>query len=1293
MLINRTLDNTEAFFRGQQGLSVFSLSALFFLRFVVSAAANDFNTSFEADESVKPFENRVEKVNGKTPFQINVKGPATSALMSDIDTVKVSSENAPVEVGEFAADNEPQSKWLTFNAKGWLEYTFKKKDKVVTYGLTSGNDHPERDPREWRVLGSNDGVNWEVIDTRSDQSWKDHERGLAKTFKVSRPGDYSIYKLDVVKIQSGDKLQIADWILYPEKQEKTVTATMTTKIGTGPKWGYNIKTNVGFTGLRAMKYAGRHTANGRGYAMNRLFDVKIPVSKQTRLSYNIFPELTANDLQYPSTYAAVTLLFSDGTQLSDLKPKDAYRFSGTALGQGTSKILYPDQWNHVRIDVGAVAAGKTISAIQFCYDNDGASATTRFGGWIDDIRIEAEPKRIDQSSLTHYVDTRRGTNSSGRFSRGSNEAITAIPNGFNFLVPVTNAAAQSREYSYQEGNDKLNRTRFEGLGISHQPSPWMGDRNQFSVMPVPGRDAPSGDWHQRGSTLRHDRETAQPDYYGVGLDNGVKAEMTPSNRGMIMRFTFPGTAGSVVLDAPTGEGNFSIDQVTGKVTGWVSNSSGFHAGQTRMFISGTFDQLPINTGTAKGGRGLTKYATFNTNDKKSITLRLATSLISLNQAAKNLAMEVGDDSFATVREKARKEWNKRLGVISVEGASETELVTLYGCLYRLNLYPNAHYENTGTIAAPEYKYASPVSRPTGENTATTTKAKIVSGKMYVNNGFWDTYRTTWPAYSLLYPEIAAELIDGFVEQYRDGGWIARWSSPGYANCMTGTSSDVAFADAYLRGVKLPDALGVYDAAFKNASTPSSNRDVGRNGLTTSIFLGYTAASEHESVSWATEGFINDYGIGNMAAALAEDPATPDHRRAELREQSEYLLDRAKGYVNLFDDRIGFFQARHADGKFVLSPDDFDPSRWFGPYTETNGWNFSFHAPHDPNGLANLYGGKKGLERKLDVFFATPEISNGPIHEEVEARDARFGQWGVSNQVSHHVPFIYNAAGSPAKAQKIVREALQRSFAGSEIGQGYPGDEDNGEMSAWYIFNALGLYPMQVGSTQLVVGSPLFKKATVKLSNGKTLVINALENNTESVYVKSFKINGVERTKTTVDSDIFVNGGVLDYVMSSQPSDWGTGADDGPPSLTTGDAVARPMIDTTSIATVQAGAQEDVSALFDNSSATDFEFKTNKARLTITYNNVKTRPRFYTLTASSMESAPVSWVLEGSNDGFKWMQLDERNGRKFDHNQQLLPFKIKYPGAFQKFRFSLRGDAEKVALSEIELLCSDSNESQ
>jgi putative alpha-1,2-mannosidase len=336
----------------------------------------------------------------------------------------------------------------------------------------------------------------------------------------------------------------------------------------------------------------------------------------------------------------------------------------------------------------------------------------------------------------------------------------------------------------------------------------------------------------------------------------------------------------------------------------------------------------------------------------------------------------------------------------------------------MNLYPNSQFENTGTAAKPVDQYASPNLATTGAATDTTTNAVVKTGKIYVNNGFWDTYRTVWPLYSMLYPKIAQQLVDGFVQQYRDAGWEPRWSSPGYADLMTGTSSDVAFANAYISGaVSTSTALDAFDAGFKDATTDSTSiSGVGRKALDQSAFLGYVPDTLGESVSWSLEGSINDYGLGQMAAKLAADPKTPASRVAELKTDSTYLLDRAQDYVNQFDPNTDFFQGRAADGDFQISPEAFDPGSWGGAFTESDGWNFSFHAPEDVQGLAGLYGGDDKLIQKLQKFYDTPETGTdygsygGQIHEMAEAASVRIGQLGMSNQPSHHIPYI--AAAEP-----------------------------------------------------------------------------------------------------------------------------------------------------------------------------------------------------------------------------------------------------------------------------------------
>ena len=747
------------------------------------------------------------------------------------------------------------------------------------------------------------------------------------------------------------------------------------------------------------------------------------------------------------------------------------------------------------------------------------------------------------------------------------------------------------------------------------------------------------------------------------FENGLTAEMTPTDHAAALRFTYPGDDASVLFDNVTDQAGLTLDKSTGTVTGYSDVKSGLSTGATRLFVYGVFDK-PVTDGSAGGVKG---YLRFDAGSDHTVTLRLATSLISVDQAKDNLAQEIPDGtSFTTVKARAQRTWDKLLGKVEVQGATPDQLTTLYSSMYRLYLYPNSGFEKV----AGTYRYASPFSAMTSQDTPTHTGAKIVDGKVYVNNGFWDTYRTTWPAYSLLTPGQAGEMVDGFVQQYKDGGWTSRWSSPGYADLMTGTSSDVAFADAYVKGVKF-DAKAAYDAAVKNATVVPPSSGVGRKGMATSPFLGYTTTSTGEGFSWAMEGYVNDYGIAKMGQTLYKK--TGEKR---YKDESEYFLNRAQDYVNLFDRQAGFFQGRDDKGNWRVDPATYDPRVWGYDYTETDGWGYAFTAPQDSRGLANLYGGRKALGEKLDTYFATPETASsefvgsygGVIHEMTEARDVRMGQYGHSNQVAHHVIYMYDAAGEPYKAQAKVREALSRLYVGSEIGQGYHGDEDNGEQSAWYLFSSLGFYPLVMGSGEYTIGSPLFKKVTVHLENGHDLVIKAPRNSAKNVYVQGVKFNGRAWNSTSLPHSLLSKGGVLEFSMGSRPSSWGTGKNAAPVSVTQDDKVPTPRAD----------VLKGDGALFDNTSATD---------ATVTSVDLPagdaTKAVQYTLTSSKDRTrAPTGWTLQGSADGTTWQTLDKRSGESFTWDRQTRAFSVAAPGSYAKYRLVLDGES---TLAEVELL--------
>ncbi|MCK9794320.1 GH92 family glycosyl hydrolase [Isoptericola sp. 4D.3] len=1078
-------------------------------------------------------------------------------------------------------------------------------------------------------------------------------------------------------------------------------APLVARVGDGPAAGATHRRRAGFTGVHALGFAGARDAAGP--VTHVLFrDLGIEVGPRTRLSYLVLPDLRG-DLRYPSTYVALDLAFTDGTFLSDLPAVDAHGTRAAARAQGDGKILYPDQWNSVRVDVGAVAAGRTVDAVLLRCDPPEEMPDAAFSGWVDDVVLTAEPASPPEGpgvGLVDLVDTRRGTMSSGQFSRGNNAPATAVPNGFTLWVPMTDAGSRRWLYEYHRANDPRNRPVLQGFGISHQPSPWMGDRNQLVVQPASGPAVPTAALAARGLPFDHAHETARPDLYTVTFEDGTTLAATPTDHGGVLRFGFPAAAGPghVLLDAVATEAGAALLTVhdDGTVTGWVDDGSPLSVGRSRMFVAGAFDRAPSAVGAAAGDRRHARYATFDTSGGSTVELRLATSYLSLDQARRALDQELAGRSFAEVQDAARALWEERLGVVEVVGATQDQRVTLYSNLYRLNLYPTSHTENVGTVGEPVLRYASPVAPATGPSTGTTTGAAVVDGRMMVNHGFWDTYRTAWPALALLYPGLTAELGDGFVQQYRDGGWISRWSSPGYADLMTGTSSDVALADAYLKGALPTDvALDAYEAALRNATVAPPHDAVGRKGLETSAFAGFTAATTHESVSWGLEGCLNDFGTGTMAAALADDPATPDDRRAALREESAYLLDRSVQYGALFDQEVGFFRARRADGAFTPAARDFDPDDWGGPFTETNAWNFAFHAPHDPRGLANLYGGPAGLEARLDEFFSRPEDGTHVggygqvIHEMTEARDVRLGMWGVSNQPSHHVPWLYTAVGAPWKAQRILREALRRLFVGSEIGQGYPGDEDNGEMSAWWLFAALGLYPLQVGSPRYAVGSPLFDEVTIHRPDGD-LVVRAHGNSLENVYVQSLAVDGEPRDAAWLAHEDLTGGAVVELVMGPEPSAWGTGPDAAPPSLTVGDAPPAPLADVTDGGTVRVddgGTTAEGARLVDDTSATAHVFTTRTPVLTWAGDGSRPVVARYTLTSGPGGAAPSAWRLEGSDDGATWTTLDERTGERFRWARQTRPFAVAHPRPCSRLRVVVTGALGEgpLTLAQLELL--------
>src|SRR4051812_13077070 len=1247
-------------------------AAAFALTAAAPASAADFTTSFEASDAPPTYTNTSEASSGVSGTKPGLPG----SVMDKVAAVTANAENPPNEIANNLKDGDVNSKWLSFTSTGWAAYQLSSPVAVQRYQLASANDAPGRDPQDWQFQGSNNGTDWTTLDTRPGQNFAG--RFMANTYDFTNATAYSYYRLNITRNHGDNIIQLSELVLSDGSNTVEPPTPMRSEIGNGPVSIYTAKSGMGWTGLKAFRFGGSLTASGHDFAYNRVYDVDIPVTASTELSYKIFPEFSAADQARQSTYAAVDLQFDDGTFLRELGAIDQHGYPLNARAQGESKSLYVQQWNAISSNIGAVASGKTIKRILVDYDNPNGTSGQAFQAWIDDLRIVASPPAQARDHLADWVETRRGTNANGSFSRGNNIPATAVPHGFNFWIPETRANSTSWLYTYQEDNNANNKPQLQAFAASHEPSPWMGDRQTFQVMPSPNTSPATGRT-ARALEFSHDDETAKPYYYGVTFTNGLRTEIAPTDHAAVFRFSFAGDTGSLIFDNVNSNAGITLTPADGNgqtvVSGYSDVTSGsLSVGARRMFVYAVFDQ----PSTGAGGSGVTRYLNFAT---KTVTMKIATSFISVAQAQHNLELELTGKSFDDVRSGARDAWDKQLGVITVEGATPDQNTTLYSDLYRLNLYPNSAFENTGSSDAPVYMHApqaSTLSTP-GTGATPTTGVPPVAGKMYVNNGFWDTYRTVWASSALLYPSKTGEMVDGFVQQYKDGGWIARWSSPGYADLMDGASSDVAFATAYLMGAPLSDARATFESALRNSASLPPNNNVGRKGMATAPFLGYTATGTSEAFSWAVDGYINDFGVANMAKALYDKT-----HQQEYWDDYVYFLNRSTQYVTQFDPAIGFFQSRNAAGNFTVSPANFDPAIWGNgskaggstQFTETDPWNMQFTVPQDGNGLANLYGGRSGLAARLDQFFSTPELatglgSYGVIHEMTEASAVRMGQWGLSNQPSHHIPYMYDFAGQAAKGQALIREALQRQFIGSEIGQGYPGDEDNGELSAWQIMSALGIYPLQMGSANWAVGSPLFKKATIHLENGKTIVINAPGNSTKNVYVQGLKINGQPYSKTSIPHDVLASGATLDFDMGPSPSSWGSGADDAPPSITKGSDKPAPLMDATTVG----------GPLFDNSSATSAPVSGNVA---LPVAGQRRKAELYTITSANTAGAdPTGWTLQGSNDGTTWFGLDKRANQAWTWRQYTRPFTIAQPGYYSQYRLVL--DDASATVAELELL--------
>ncbi|PRD54354.1 GH92 family glycosyl hydrolase [Sphingobacterium gobiense] len=730
-----------------------------------------------------------------------------------------------------------------------------------------------------------------------------------------------------------------------------------------------------------------------------------------------------------------------------------------------------------------------------------------------------------------WVNTLMGTDSKVSFSNGNTYPAIAVPWGMNFWSPQTGKMGDGWMYTYAA--DKI-----RGFKQTHQPSPWMNDYGQFSVMP--GSHKPVIDQDRRASWFSHKSETATPYYYSVYLaDADVTTEITPTERAAMFRFTFSESDSSFVsIDAFDRGSEIKVFPEENKVTGYSSRySRGKYKNFKNYFViyfdkdieftkiwkDSVFQQTAFVE--AKGNH-TGAIVGFKTKRGETVNMRVASSFISYEQAEINLDREIGNRDFTQVKQQAKELWHSTLSRVKVSGGSHDQLKTFYSCLYRTVLFPNKLYEINEKN---EIIHWSPYN------------GEVLPGRMFGGTGFWDTFRALYPFLNLVYPEINVEMQEGLANAYKEGGWLPEWSSPGYANIMVGNNSASVVADAYIKGLRGYDIETLYEALLKGANNEGPMTAVGRAGAPYYVDLGYVPydVGINENAARTLEYAYDDFAIYQLAKKLKKPKADLDLYRK-----------RSQNYRHLFDSSTGLMRGKNKDGAFQAP---FSPFKWGDAFTEGNSWHYSWSVFHDIEGLARLMGGHKAFVNKLDSVFILPPIFDesyygGVIHEIREMQVANMGQYAHGNQPIQHMTYLYNYAGEPWKTQYWVRETLDRMY--KPYPDGYCGDEDNGQTSAWYVFSALGFYPVCPATNQYIIGAPLFEKAKISLANGKTVFIVAKGNSQDKRYIGRMSLNGKHYTKNFLSHEDLLEGAKMEFDMSAQPNrNRGITQDDLPYSLT------------------------------------------------------------------------------------------------------------------------------------------------
>ncbi len=720
-------------------------------------------------------------------------------------------------------------------------------------------------------------------------------------------------------------------------------------------------------------------------------------------------------------------------------------------------------------------------------------------------------------SYLDYVNPLMGTDSDFSLSNGNTYPAIATPWAMNFWTPMTSKMGDGWTYKYDDNN-------IRGIKQTHQPSPWINDYAAFSLMAVTGDLKYRED--ERGSWFSHKAETSKPHYYKVYLaDYDIIAEVSPTERAAHFKFTFPESDKSfIMLDAFFKGSMVKIIPEERKIIGYCRNNSGGVPDNFYNYFVAEFDKdfelnhtwnddwKLLKNSTDSEGDHVGAIIGFKTKRGEAVQVKVASSFISPAQAQLNLDREISNDTFLQTKEKATNIWEKELGRIKIEDSNFANIETFYSCLYRVLLFPRKFYEINEHNEIVHY---SPYN------------GKVLPGYMFTDNGFWDTFRAVFPFFNMMYPELNGQIMEGLANTYKESGWLPEWASPGHRDCMIGSNSAPIIADAFLKGVKNMDTDLLLEAMIKNATVSEGRpvNSVGRAGVDYYNTLGYVPYNVgiNENAARTLEYAYADFTIAKMAEKLGKSEIAEKYYRQSLN------------YKNLFDPESNLMRGKNEDGSFQKP---FNPLKWGDAFTEGNSLHYTWSVFHDIQGLIDLTGGKEAFISKLDEVFTMPPDFDASyygftIHEIREMQIVNMGNYAHGNQPIQHMIYLYNFANASYKSQEKVREVLTKLYAATP--DGYCGDEDNGQTSAWYVFSSLGFYPVTPGADQYVIGSPLFKKATLQLENGHEFTIEAEKNTAENVYIQSAKLNGRTYVNSYLNFDDLQKGGLLEFELGASPN--------------------------------------------------------------------------------------------------------------------------------------------------------------